>query len=53
LHCGAATGGCWCIGATLTPELRDALAKAYDGCLCPACLRELCAAPASGAPHVA
>lgn len=52
LHCGAATGGCWCNGATLTPELRDELAKAFDGCLCPACLRELAAPPASTAPSL-
>lgn len=50
--CGAAGGGCWCSGETLTSELRDELAKTYDGCLCPACLRELTAAPASAAPNV-
>ena len=39
--CGIATGSCWCAEVTLTAEDRARLARAYDGCLCPACLREL------------
>jgi ribosomal protein L34E len=39
--CGIATGSCWCAEITLTPERQAQLAAAYDGCLCPACLREL------------
>jgi ribosomal protein L34E len=39
--CGIATGSCWCAEVALTDEDRGRLAGAYDGCLCPACLREL------------
>jgi len=39
--CGIATGGCWCAQVTLTPQEQARLAISYDGCLCPACLREL------------
>jgi hypothetical protein len=39
--CGVATGGCWCAAVALNAEQRAELAAAYDGCLCPACLREL------------
>jgi len=51
--CGATTGGCWCNGMTLAPELRSALAERYEACLCPACLRELAAPAATAAPSVA
>jgi hypothetical protein len=43
--CGIDSGMCWCAAVTLTPERRQHLAGGYEGCLCPACLREL-AAPA-------
>ena len=40
--CGVATGGCGCAEVTLTPECQAELAAAgFEGCLCPACLREL------------
>ena len=39
--CGIATGNCWCAEVTLTPERQAQLAAAYDGCLCPACMRAL------------
>jgi hypothetical protein len=39
--CGVDTGACWCAGVTLSGERRARLAAGYDGCLCPACLREL------------
>jgi hypothetical protein len=39
--CEIATGSCWCARVTLTPERQAELASGYDGCLCPACLREL------------
>jgi ribosomal protein L34E len=39
--CGIATGACWCAEVTLSPERQKQLAAAFDGCLCPACLREL------------
>ncbi len=39
--CGVATGSCWCAAATLSPERLAQLAAGYEGCLCPACLREL------------
>jgi hypothetical protein len=39
--CGIATGSCWCAQVTLTAERQAQLAASYDGCLCPACLREL------------
>jgi hypothetical protein len=48
--CGVATGGCWCAEVTLTAEMRAKLAEEYDGCLCPACLRELTAPSAPAAP---
>ena len=51
--CGIATGGCWCRAVPLTVELRDRLAEQYEGCLCPACLRELAAPGAPAAPPLA
>lgn len=39
--CGIARGGCWCAELELSTELQAQLAAGYDGCLCPACLREL------------
>lgn len=39
--CGIATGSCWCAKVALTDADRARIAGAYDGCLCPACLREL------------
>jgi len=39
--CAIATGSCWCAEVPLTTENRAQLAGDYDGCLCPACLREL------------
>jgi hypothetical protein len=39
--CEIATGGCWCAQVALDDEQRAQLAAGYDGCLCPACLREL------------
>ena len=39
--CGIGTGGCWCAEVTLTPERQAELAARFEGCLCPACLREL------------
>ena len=42
--CQIATGGCWCAQVALDDEQRTQLAAGYDGCLCPACLRELAAA---------
>jgi hypothetical protein len=39
--CGIATGGCWCVQVALTVDEQARLAAAYDGCLCPGCLREL------------
>jgi len=50
--CGIGTGSCWCREVRLTPELRDELAGRYDGCLCPACLRELAAPGAPAAPSL-
>jgi len=50
--CGVATGNCWCSAVTLTPELRGELAKDYEGCLCPACLRELSAPAAPAVPSL-
>lgn len=45
--CAIATGACWCAGVTLPAQRQRELAERYDGCLCPACLRELAAqAPA-------
>jgi hypothetical protein len=39
--CAVATGSCWCAEVTLTPAARAQLSASYDGCLCPACMREL------------
>lgn len=43
--CGIATGACWCTEVTLPVERQRELAAQYEGCLCPACLRELEQAP--------
>jgi len=42
--CGIDALRCWCASVTLTEERRAQLAAGYEGCLCPACLRELEAA---------
>ncbi len=39
--CGVWSGDCWCSQLELSRELQTQLAADYDGCLCPACLREL------------
>jgi hypothetical protein len=44
--CGIATGACWCVDVTLSPERQRELAAQYDGCLCRAGRRELEQAPA-------
>ena len=38
--CGAGTGSCWCAQVELDDAARAALAQAYAGCLCPACLAQ-------------
>jgi hypothetical protein len=45
--CEIATGNCWCAAVTLGADDLARLAADHDGCLCPACLREL-AQPAGG-----
>jgi len=47
--CGAGTGSCWCVEETVPTDVLGALRDAYDGCLCPDCLR----AAAAGRPHSA
>ncbi len=47
--CEIATGSCWCASAALTVDRLAQLAAGYDGCLCPACLRELERADAGAA----
>jgi ribosomal protein L34E len=49
-HCGVADEQpCWCTALHVAPERLAALARAYAGCLCPACLAAEAAAPAPGA----
>ena len=36
--CGAKLDDCWCTEVTLSEETTAAIAKAFDGCLCPRCL---------------
>jgi len=48
--CAIGTGSCWCAGESLTSEHLEHLAAQFDGCLCPACLRELAHAQPGAAP---
>ncbi len=36
--CGAKLDGCWCTDVTLSEEITAAIAKEFNGCLCPKCL---------------
>jgi len=47
-HCGAQDDHCDCFELQLTTELRESIAREYDGCLCLRCLRELANPPAAG-----
>ena len=49
--CGAGTGSCWCVEETVPAERARRVARHYDGCLCPDCLRDV-AAGASLTPPV-
>jgi hypothetical protein len=45
-HCGVADAGpCACTTLTLSPAVRDELARRFQGCLCLRCLAELAADP--------
>ena len=41
--CGAKLAGCWCTEVTISAETTTALAKEFDGCLCPKCLGDVSA----------
>jgi cysteine-rich CWC protein len=40
-ECGIQTGDCWCAGVMLDDVIRADMARFYDGCLCPTCLRTI------------
>jgi hypothetical protein len=40
-QCGVQTGGCWCAGVMVDDRVRGDMARFYDGCLCPECLRAI------------
>ena len=40
-QCCVRTGGCWCAGVMLDDRVRGDMARFYDGCLCPECLRAI------------
>ena len=42
--CELTLGGCWCSAVELTDADRAELKANYQGCLCPACLRQFEAA---------
>lgn len=37
--CGRQTGACWCADVMLDDQIRGDIARFYNGCLCPDCLR--------------
>ena len=41
--CAIASGNCWCAQVPLDGQRLAEIADGYEGCLCPACLRELAA----------
>ncbi len=40
-RCDRASARCWCADVTVDDRVRADLARFYDGCLCPDCLRSL------------
>lgn len=39
--CGRQTAGCWCANVMLDDRTRGDIARFYQGCLCPECLRAI------------
>lgn len=37
--CGASQNSCWCFDLKLTDEAKDEVAKRFNDCLCPSCLK--------------
>jgi hypothetical protein len=46
--CGVGTADCWCAAAALPADARAEMAREFDDCLCPACLKVLAPVPAQG-----
>jgi hypothetical protein len=43
---------CWCAGVPLDPAMRESLAAAFTGCLCPTCLADAATAGAGSAVRI-